>query len=204
MLDFFMDNFYTSNELLDTKLREIEFSVIDFETTGLYPYNGDRIIEVGIVRGTPDKILKTYESFINPEILIPENVTKINKITNKMVETAPLIADKIDEMLNFMKNSVIVAHNLSFDLSFLNFQLQKMNREKVDHWLLDTIKVAKILVPGLENYKLSTVIKALNIKNKNSHRALADTEATAKALQAMIAKLDNTAILKDLNPFKIH
>ncbi len=204
MLDFFMDNFYTSNELLDTQLKEVEFSVIDFETTGLYPYNGDRIIEVGIVRVTSEKILKTYESFINPGILIPENVTKINKITNKMVESAPAITDKIDEMLDFMKNSVIVAHNLSFDLSFLNFQLQKMNRSKVDHWLLDTIKIAKLIIPGLENYKLSTVIKALNIKNRDSHRALADTEATAKALQMMIAKLDETSILKDLNPFKIH
>ena len=204
MLDFFMDNFYTSNELLSTSLKEVEFSVIDFETTGLYPYNGDRIIEVGIVRATHDKIISTFESFINPEILIPENVTKINKITNKMVKSAPLISEKIDEILDFMKNSVIVAHNLSFDLSFLNYQLQKQERAKIDQWLLDTIKIAKIVLPGLVNYKLGTVTDALGINNRDSHRALADTEATTKALQAMITKLDKSSVLKDLNPFKVH
>ncbi len=204
MLDFFMDNFYTSNELINTQLKEIEFSVIDFETTGLYPYNGDRIVEVGIVRATHEKVLKKYESYINPGIPIPEAVSKINNITDDMVKEAPSIEKKIDEILEFIKNSVVVAHNLTFDISFLNFQLQKMNRPKLDNWMLDTIKASKIVLPDLERYSLESVTKALKIRNRESHRALADAEATVKVLHSLIKLIPPAADLKELQPFKIH
>jgi DNA polymerase III epsilon subunit family exonuclease len=203
MLDFFLDNFYTSNDLLNTPLKEVEFTVLDFETTGLYPFNGDRIIEVGMVRAHADRIEKKMESLIRPGIPIPDHVSKINGITDDMVRNAPLLEDRIDEMIDFMKNSVIVAHNLSFDISFLNFHLQKMNRPKVDHWMVDTLKTSKILMPDQERYSLEAVTRALGIRNRESHRALADTEATAAVLQNLISKLGTNAFFKELVPFKI-
>ena len=204
MLDFFLDNFYVCNELLNTPISELEFSILDFETTGLYPYNGDRIIEIGITRINHTKDLAQFESLINPLVPIPEAVTKINYITQEMVKEAPLIEDKIDSLMDFIKNSVIVAHNLSFDLSFLNFQLQKMQRNKVDLWMVDTIKVAKALFPELERYSLSHITKALKIRNEESHRALSDTKATAKIFRKFIQNLPPNSSLKALHPFKIH
>jgi len=204
MLDFFLDNFYTCNELLDAPIRDVEFSVLDFETTGLYPYNGDQIIEIGIVRSNQEKILATYESLINPGMPIPANVSHINHITNDMVKEALSIEHKIDEVMDFLKNSVLVAHNLSFDLSFLNFQLQKMNRDKINLWLVDTLKVAKAGLPNLERYTLGHITKALGINNRGNHRALPDAEATARALQALVEKLPRDSQLKDLQAFKIH
>lgn len=203
MLDFFLDNFYVSNDILNTSVHELEFSIIDFETTGLYPYNGDRIVEVGIIRAKVDKKVQGYESFINPEIPIPENVTKINKITDEMVSNAPLIEDKIDEITGFIDNSILMGQNLSFDVSFLNFQLQKMGRPKLNLWMLDTIKIAKLLMPELERYSLAHLTKALKVVNKKSHRAITDADATYQVFQQLLKKISQP-VLKDLLAFKIH
>ncbi len=203
MLDFFLDDFYTSNELLNTPIPELEFCVIDFETTGLYPYNGDRIVEVGLVRINTEKILDELDCLVNPKIPIPEVVSNINHITQAMVENEPVIEDKIPLILEFTKNSVLIGHNLSFDLSFLNFQLQKMNLDKVNAWLVDTVKVAKLLLPELPRFTLGHVTDFLKIKNKGAHRALADAKATGLVLQALIKKLPPDATLKDLLAFKL-
>lgn len=204
MLDFFMDNFYVSNDILNTPLREIDFTVMDFETTGLYPYNGDRIIEVGMIRATSEKIIKSFESLINPRRIISEQVSKINNITNDMIKDAPFIEDKIDEIISFMQNTVIVAQNVNFDVSFINYQLQSMGRPKLDNWMVDTIKLAKELMPELERYSLENLTKVFKIKNKASHRALGDTEATTKLLHALIRKLPADAALSSLLAFKIY
>lgn len=203
MLDFFMDNFYTSNDLLNTPLRDLEFTVLDFETTGLYPFNGDRIVEFGMVRANSARILKTFTSLINPKRSIPEVVSKINHITDDMVKDSPLIEAKIDAIVDFMKNSVVVAQNLNFDISFLNYQLQSMGRPRIDLWMVDTLKVAKVILPHLERFSLEHITKELKIKNKQSHRALADTEATAKVLHAFIKRMPPEAVLKDLQAFKV-
>lgn len=203
MLDFFMDNFYTSNDLLNTPLRDLEFTVLDFETTGLYPFNGDRIVEVGMVRANSARILKTLTSLINPKRSIPETVSKINHITDEMVKEAPFIEAKIEQIVDFMKNSVVVAQNLNFDISFLNYQLQSMGRPRIDLWMVDTLKVAKVLLPHLERFSLEHITKELKIKNKESHRALADTEATAKVLHAFIRRLPPESVLKDLQAYKV-
>ncbi len=203
MLDFFLDNFYASNELLNTKIPELEFCVLDFETTGLYPYNGDRIVEVGLVRLNSEALLGDFGCLVNPKIPIPEVVSKINHITQAMVEMEPVIEDRMDSILEFSKNSVLAGHNLSFDLSFLNFQLQKMNRDKMDLWLVDTLKVAKALLPQLPRFTLGHVAEFLKIKNKEAHRAVADAQATGLVLQALIKKLPPDATLKDLLAFKL-
>jgi DNA polymerase III epsilon subunit family exonuclease len=203
MLDFFLDNFYTSNGLLDTRIGELEFSVLDLETTGLYPYNGDRIVEIGIVRTKGGKIGDKYESMINPRIPIPEEVTKINHIDDSMVSDAPLIEDKIDEVLDFIKNSVIIGHNLTFDMSFLNYQLQKMQRDKIDLWLVDTLKVARNVLPDLERYSLAHITRELKVKNQDAHRALADCIATADIFSKLTKYLPGDASLKDLQAFKL-
>lgn len=202
MLDFFMDNFYTCNDLLNTPIRDLEFTVLDFETTGLYPFNGDRIVEFGMVRANSARILKTFTSLINPRRPIPEAVTKINHITDEMVKDSPLIEAKIDQLVDFMKNSVVVGQNLNFDISFLNYQLQSMGKPKIDLWMVDTLKVAKVLLPHLERFSLEHITKELKIRNKESHRALADTEATAKVLHAFIKRLPPGSVLKDLLAYK--
>jgi ATP-dependent DNA helicase DinG len=204
MLDFFLDDFYVSNELLTTPIPELEFCVMDFETTGLYPYNGDRIVEVGLVRINAEKILDTFDCLVNPKIPIPEVVSNINHITQEMVKNEAPIEDRIDSILEFIKNSVLTAHNLPFDLSFLNFQLQKMNRKKIDAWLVDTVKVAKLLLPQLPRFTLGHVTEFLKIKNTGAHRALGDAQATGRALQALIKKLPSHSTLKDLLAFKLH
>jgi len=204
MLDFFLDNFYTCNGLLESSLKEIEFSVLDFETTGLYPYNGDRIIEIGIVRVGWNKNLDEFSSLVNPQIPIPPEVSKINHITDAMIQEAPTMDTFLDGILKFIGNSVVVGHNLNFDMSFLNFQLQKIQKNKIDLWLVDTLKVAKAVLPDLGRYSLGFITQALEIQLNEAHRALADAKATATLLQTLIQKIDPEAHLKELQPFKIH
>lgn len=209
MLDLFAKTegsagLYTSNELLLTKISEIEFTILDFETTGLYPFNGDRIIEFGLYRmDSKGGFINKKDSLINPERPIPDEVSKINGISDEMVKDAPKIEQKIDEILNFMKTSVIVGHNLMFDISFLKYELQKLKKQNIELWMVDTIKVAKKIFPEFKSYSLQNITKELKIKNKNAHRALADCEATGELLRILIEKISNNNVLKELEPFKI-
>lgn len=202
MLDFFIDNFYTCNDILNTPVSELEFTVLDLETTGLYPYNGDRILEVGLVRINQHQILDTLEFLVNPGIPIPEHISKINKITDDMVNTSPGIETQFDSIHQFIKNSILVGHNLNFDVSFINYELEKHRLPKLEHWMVDTIKVAKQVLPDLPKYSLTALTQFLKIKNPDSHRALSDAKATSELLQILFSKMSAPVLLKDIDPYR--
>ena len=158
--------------------------VFDLETTGLDPKNC-QIIEIGAVKILKGSIIETFQTLINPQIEIPEEITALTHISNDMIEDAPTIEQALPDFYRFAYGSVLSAYNIDFDYQFLNNMGKKL-RLLFDNQQIDTLKLARDKVPSLSNYKLGTVVKALNITLDNAHRALADAYATAKVFVKLI------------------
>lgn len=160
-------------------LTDHEIVVFDLETTGIKYALGDEIIEIGAVKLKNGEITETFETLIKPKKEIPEEITKINGITNKMVENSISVEQAIPDFFKFCENCVLVAYNIDFDLPFLNHYAYQIGYN-FDHDYLDAFALAKQHVPGLKNYKLKTVCNHFNVILDNAHRAIYDTIATAE------------------------
>ncbi|MGE5810095.1 MAG: exonuclease domain-containing protein [Ignavibacteria bacterium] len=180
--------------IYELPLSEAEFCVFDVETTGVSPrYNN--IIEIGIVKISNLKITGTYHSLINPKRAIPNYITHFTGISNEDVYSAPFFEDAAGEICRFISDSVLTAHNISFDKSFLRRELAFSGLE-LSEFLPDqsgaflcTLRLAKRLYPKLRSCSLSSVGRHLRLKNKCPHRALPDAEVTALILIKMIKQM---------------
>lgn len=168
--------------------------VFDIETTGFGPVK-DKIIEIGAVKLVGGEITETFSTFINPEIPIPEEITKLTSITNEMVKDAERIEEVLPKFLKFCENCILVAHNASFDVGFIRKKAELL-QIKVGFTSVDTVAIARILLPHLTNYKLHIVCKELNISLENHHRAVDDAMATAEIYKKFLVMLKEKGIRK--------
>ncbi|MEG0050658.1 MAG: 3'-5' exonuclease, partial [Terrisporobacter sp.] len=159
-----------------------EYVVVDLETTGLDPYKGCEIIEIGITEIKNNKIIRNYSRLIKPEILIPPFITELTGISNEMVKNKEGIEMVLPRFRKFLGDRVMIAHNAKFDLKFLNYYLEKLNLQTIDNHIctLEILKKSKSYKG--KNKKLETACEYYNIKNENAHRADSDTKATAEEL----------------------
>lgn len=169
-----------------------EYVVFDIETTGFSPSN-NRIIEIGAVKLINGKVIEKFSEFINPEVPIPFEIEKLTGIRDEMVLSAQKIEEVLPRFLEFSKNAVMVAHNAGFDMSFIYANAKRMNIS-IKKTVVDTVGLARILLPDLNKYKLDVVAKALNISLENHHRAVDDAKATAEIFQAFIQMLSDRGI----------
>ncbi len=158
---------------------EIEITIFDTETTGLEPSSGDRIVEIAGIRFKGDKKIAAFESLINPGRQISEAAFEVNRITPQMLIGAPKIDVVMPKFMDFIKGSCICSYNAAFDLGFLNNELRIIGRQLwEDAVVVDILKMARRLLPGLERYALWFVAQNLGIKVQQQHRAFADVEMT--------------------------
>lgn len=173
--------------------------VFDIETTGFSPIK-NRIIEIGAVKVTDGKIVDRFSTFVNPEVPIPYEIENLTGINDDMVLGAPKIEQVLPEFLTFCGDAVMVAHNASFDISFIkaNAGRQGLTFEPT---VLDTVALARVLLPNLNRFKLDTVAKELKISLANHHRAVDDAGATAEIFVRFIKMLKERDIsdLEHLN-----
>ena len=158
------------------------YVVFDFETTGLSPYRGGRVIEIGAVRIENGRVLDEYHSFVNPGVEISRAAQQVHGISTEMLEAEPEPMEVFPCFLRFIEGAVLVAHNASFDMGFLRMELRNLNAE-CDNPHLCTLKISRKLFPGLKNYRLETVARHLVRPlpdNYRFHRALDDAHLTAK------------------------
>ena len=154
------------------------FCILDFETTGLSPGNGDRIIEVAALKIFNNAIVDQYQSLMNPGFEISRRITSITGITNEMLNNAPNNLKVIKSLVDFLGNHPIVAHNASFDSNFLHSELS-IYRIKKSYQFTCSMKIARRVFPGSPNHKLVTLLAYRGIEyTGNLHRALADANAT--------------------------
>ena len=185
------------------------YVVFDIETTGFSPVV-NKIIEIGAVRVENGAIVDKFSTFVNPKVPIPFRIENLTGINDNMVLDAPDIETVLPKFLEFSEGAVMVAHNASFDMSFIehNCVLQGIEREFTT---ADTVAMARFLLPGLNRFKLDTVAKALNISLENHHRAVDDAGCTAEIFVKFVQMLKErelTTLAKvnefgDLNPDSI-
>lgn len=154
------------------------YVVFDLETTGLNT-NTDKIIEIGAVKIQNGKITDRYSTFVNPREHISEKISKLTGIYDDMVENYPEEGVILPEFIDFIGDSVMVAHNAGFDTAFVK-RFAKENGILLDNTIVDTVELGKTLMPNLTNYKLDTICDALEVSLENHHRAVDDAEATAE------------------------
>ncbi len=163
------------------------YVVFDIETTGFSP-DKNRIIEIGAVKVTDGKMTDRFSSFVNPQIPIPYEIEQLTGIRDDMVLDAPLINEALPRFMEFSKDAVMVAHNADFDMSFIRKNCDNLGIS-CEKTVLDTVALARFLLPQLNRFKLDTVAKALNISLNHHHRAVDDAGCTAEIFIRFIEML---------------
>ena len=163
------------------------YCVLDLETTGLSAKT-EKITEIGIMKIQNGEVVDEFCEFVNPEKPIPKRVQEVTNITDEMVANSPTIDVLFPKVLNFIKDSVLVAHNASFDIGFLK-NVAKNLGYKFDYTYVDTLPLARKLYPELKKHKLGKIAEHLKIKVEVAHRALDDVDTTVKILKEMMKTL---------------
>jgi DNA polymerase III epsilon subunit family exonuclease len=179
-------------------LKDLDFVVVDVEATGAkMPPN--RLIELGAYRIRGARIVDKFVSLVNPEIPIPRFVAALTGISNEMVKTAPVFAELAPRWLDFVSDSVLVAHNAPFDTSFLNHEISRVypgHRMVNPH--LCTVRLSRRALPSLNNHRLDTIATHFSIPIISRHRAGSDALATAEIFLRILIQLEETHGIKDL------
>ncbi|EIK82919.1 DNA polymerase III [Gardnerella pickettii 00703Bmash] len=172
-----------------------DYCVLDTETTGLSAYY-DEIIEIGILRVRNNEIVDRYDQLVKPSTGVDGFITALTGITNEMLEGMPSIADVKTAVLSFIGEDIILGHNTSFDMRFLNEGF----KEQLSNQYMDTMQFARKLYPELKHYSLSDLTDYLGLHN-NEHRALADCIATKELYDAVKTRMvEKNLVIEDLWP----
>ena len=168
------------------------FVVFDLETTG-FSAAKNKIIEIGAVKVVNGSITERFSTFVNPKVPIPYEIEQLTHITDDMVLDAPMIHEILPQFMEFCQNAVMVAHNADFDMSFIRHNCDLLGLE-CEKTVLDTVALARVLLPSLNRFKLNTIAKALNISLENHHRAVDDAACTAEIFTKFVEMLRERGI----------
>ncbi len=177
-----------------TPLHQATFVIVDLETTGASPKKGAAITEIGAVKVKNGQYLGNFESFVNPLAPIPEYITEMTGITDLMLAKAPVIDEILPAFLEFAGSAdetIIVAHNAPFDLSFLKSAAKELDLSWPKYKTLDTVTIARQVLSkeDVPNCKLSTLAQFFGTITEPNHRALDDAKATTEILHGLIERL---------------
>lgn len=184
----------------ETECIEETYVVFDVETTGLSSVH-DTIIELAAVKIHNGSVIEQFSEFANPHKPLTETIKNLTHITDEMLVDAPEVDEVIKKFIDFIGDSVLVAHNARFDMGFLQQAVKRINHPRIENPVLDTLELARFLYPSLKNHRLNTISKHLGVKLEQHHRAIYDAEATGMALWKMIqeSKKRGFTYLPDLN-----
>lgn len=178
----------------DLDLLNATYVVFDVETTGLSAVY-DTIIELAAVKVENGEIVDRFESFANPHHPLSQTTIDLTGITDDMVKDAPEVGDVLKKFHEWIGDSILVAHNASFDMGFLNQGLKKIQIDKVTNPVIDTLELARFLYPEFKNHRLNTLCKHFNIELTQHHRAIYDAEATGYLLWKLVEELKERGIM---------
>lgn len=174
-----------------------KISFVDVETTGTNAAYG-RIIEIGILRVENNKLVKKYSSLINPQMYIDPFIENLTGIKQQDLENAPTFEQIKDDILELLRDSVFVAHNVRFDYAFIRNEFRRMG-EKFSAKHFCTVKLARLLFPGHTHYNLDEIIARFNIKCVNRHRAFDDAQVLWRFYQKSRKHIDEQTFISAVN-----
>jgi len=178
----------------ETRLLETTFAVLDLETSGGSPKLGAGITEIGVVKVRAGKVLGTFQSFVDPGHSLPPFITQLTGITDEMLLSAPFIDEVLPTLIEFLGSAdetVLVAHNSPFDMSFLKAAALAHQYPWPNYLTIDTARLARAVLDRDEviNCKLGTLATFFNTQTSPNHRALDDALATVDVLHGIIERL---------------
>jgi DNA polymerase III epsilon subunit family exonuclease len=178
----------------ETLLKDTTFAVIDLETSGGSPKSGAGITEIGVVKVRGGVVLGTFQSFVDPGHLLPAFITQLTGISDEMLVSAPIIDEVLPTLFEFLGSpdeTVLVAHNSPFDMSFLKAAALVHEYEWPNYLTVDTARLARAVLDRDEvvNCKLGTLAEFFNTSVSPNHRALDDALATVDVLHGIIERL---------------
>lgn len=154
-----------------------DYVLVDIETTGLSPIN-DEIIEIGAIKVENNLIVDSFSQLIKINRSLSPFITNLTGITNEMLRTGKMPIEVYQEFVKFVGENVIIGHNVNFDLGFLTNKCKKYIDYNLKNDYIDTLYIARRLVPNSVNYKLGTLAKLFGISYEGAHRGLKDVEIT--------------------------
>jgi DNA polymerase III epsilon subunit family exonuclease len=203
-----MNSWQATIDDLGRPLSKTTFVVLDLETSGGAPHLGAHITEIGAVKVCGGELLGKFQTFVNPQSPIPYFITALTGITDEMVSSYPTIAEVFPVLLEFLGSeheTVFVAHNAPFDLSFLKAAASKNEYLWPKFTVIDTAKLARRVLSRDEvaNCRLGTLAEFFNTDVSPNHRALDDALATVDVLHALIGRVGSLGIstLEELTNF---
>ncbi|MEI8241127.1 MAG: exonuclease domain-containing protein, partial [Actinomycetota bacterium] len=178
-----------------TPLHEVTFCVLDIETTGTNR-GGDQITEIGVVKVLAGEQLGTMATLVNPGRAIAPTITVLTGITDSMVIAAPRIESVLPALQEFVGDAVIVGHNVSFDMGFINTALRRSGREPFRNTIVDTLPLARRLVRDeVPDCRLGTLAQRFRLHHRPTHRALDDALATTELLHLLLERATGLGVL---------
>jgi len=169
------------------KLEDITFVIFDFETTGLFPLQGDKICEIGAVKTIGMKTVDQFGQLINPLRPIPREASQFNGITDAVVQKAPVLEQVLPRFLNFIDpDAVLVAHNVPVDLSFFTAALQELELKPLKNPIIDTLHLSRKLYPHYRHHNLDELRHRFRLGYSGVHRGLGDALATRDLLWILL------------------
>ena len=198
---YLVDDIDSELDYADEITLDSDYIVFDLETTGLSP-NSNEIIEIGATKISNRKIVDNFQMFVKPKGSIPVNITTLTGIDNYMVKDAPEIETALPQFMAFIGDNPIVAHNASFDCSFINAASSEIGIE-INNPVIDTLRFSRLLLPKQKKHKLDAVAKYFKISQENHHRADDDARVTASILLKFFEILEKEEVykLKDISEF---
>nr|WP_316613703.1 PolC-type DNA polymerase III [uncultured Ruminococcus sp.] len=197
---YFIDDLCTPVDGDQNVSMDDTFVCFDLETTGLYATN-DRITEIGAVKVQNGKIVDSFSTFADPERPIPAKVIQLTGITDSMVKGAPSQREAVQQFLEFCGDAVLVAHNAPFDTGFIRKVCQD-NGMEYNYNSVDTVAIARKILPDINNVKLDTLAKHFRLGKFNHHRAVDDAEMLTNIFLNLIRVLEKDFDVHDLNDMR--
>ena len=187
--------------MLSQNPSEVYFAFLDVETTGLDPVSGDKICEIAVIKTIDGQVADEFVTIVNPGRNISERAISIHGITQVMVNRAPLFRDIAKDLLDFLNDTVIVAHNAKFDLEFLRSELKNLNQSLPENEVIDTLGIARRYYSFPSN-SLGKIARYIGLPIDEEHRALADVTTTKDIFEYFLKDLERRGIrlkrLKDI------
>jgi DNA polymerase III epsilon subunit family exonuclease len=178
-----------SDPSLSQSIIETTFVVVDVETTGLSPREGE-ITEIAMLKVRNGLIYDEYTTLVNPLQPIPDSITLLTGIDDAMIADAPTAEMVAPKITDFLGCGIFTAHNAQFDLGFVNHTLSQGKIAPIENLVLCTCKLARRLLPELPSKSLGPVARQLGIKNSHRHRAAGDAFATAEVLIQFLRRIE--------------